>query len=65
MTEKTITGAILRLDQDFIQIAPFLGFWITEEQYNYISQRYHVGDTITISSNNDDGLVTTIEEKTT
>lgn len=65
MTEKTITGAIMRLDKDFIQIAPFLGFWLTTEQYDYISQRYHVGDTITISSDNDDGLVTSIKEKTT
>lgn len=63
MSEKAITGAIMRLDTDFIQIAPFLGFWLTQTQYDDISQRYHVGDTITIYSENDDGLVTAIEDK--
>lgn len=63
MTERTITGVIQRLDQDFIQIAPFLGFWLTQEQYEHIRAHYQVGDTISIRSEGATGLVTAIEEK--
>jgi len=62
-TLTTHTGTIRLLDEDFIQITPYLGFWLSQKQYIYIHQHYKIGDTISITSNIITGFVTEIEEK--
>jgi len=59
------TGVIRRLDHDYIQITPHLGFWLRPADYDYISQHFQVGDTITLMSDRLTGFVTRIEEPQT
>ena len=65
MTEPltSLTGTIMRLDTDFIQVSPFMGFWLTEELSEDIHQRYKKGDTITITVETATGFVSKVQEE--
>jgi hypothetical protein len=59
------TGRILRLEEDYIQITPFFGYWLSKEMHARINQQYKPGDSITLVSDTATGFVTEIEEKPT